>query len=112
MIRIKKQVSGYLNLIRKPEQPYWEPFVGAAWILESVIGCGNKYASDANPYLVAMWKALQGGWVPPSTITESEYLVIKNTPDDHPPELVAFVGFGCSWGGKWFGGWGKVLGEF
>ena len=105
--RIRKQVASYLNSIREESQPYWEPFVGAAWILEQVNKKGPNYASDANPYLISMWKALQDGWEPPATITEEQYLSIRNGQRDYPPELVAFVGFGCSWGGKWFGGYAR-----
>ena len=51
-------IAGYLNMIREPGQPYWEPFVGAGWILERIRGTGANFASDANPYLIAMWQAL------------------------------------------------------
>jgi len=105
--RIRKPVSNYLNSIREYGQPYWEPFVGAAWILEQIDKKRLDYASDINPYLIAMWGALQDGWEPPVVVTEEEYLSIKENPRGYPPELVAFVGFGCSWGGKWFGGYAR-----
>lgn len=105
--RIRKQVSSYLNSARRDGQPYWEPFVGAAWILGQISEKGSNYASDINPYLIAMWKALQNGWEPPVVITEEQYSSIKGNLKDYPPELVAFVGFGCSWGGKWFGGYAR-----
>ena len=100
-------IAGYLNMIREPGQPYWEPFVGAGWILERIRGTGANFASDANPYLVAMWQALQAGWKPPQVVTEETYRAIKGAPGDYPPELVAFVGFGCSFGGKWFAGYAR-----
>lgn len=105
--RTAPQIAGYLNMIRGPGQPYWEPFVGAGWILERIRGTGLNYASDANPYLIAMWQALQAGWEPPDEVTEAEYQAIKAAPDSYPAEIAAFVGFGCSWGGKWFGGYAK-----
>lgn len=102
--RTANKIAGYLNFIRKPHQPYWETFVGAGWVLERI--AGGKYASDANSYLIAMWQALQDGWIPPDNITEQEYLAIKDLVNDDDA-LKAFVGFGCSFGGKWFGGMAK-----
>jgi DNA adenine methylase len=54
-----------------------------------------------------MWKALQEGWVPPEVVTEDDYKRIKQDTSD--PALHGFVGFGLSFGGKWWGGFtGKV----
>jgi DNA adenine methylase len=93
---INKNVEGY---------DYYEPFVGAAWVLGEV-KAENRYASDANPWLITMWKALQDGWVPPETVTEGEYKWYKeNQPLDDP--MTAFCGFGCSFAGKWFGGYAR-----
>ena len=50
-----------------------------------------------------MWKGLQDGWRPPDIITKDEYYYIKEHKDENPA-LTGFVGFGCSFGGKWFGG--------
>ena len=53
-----------------------------------------------------MWKGLQDGWRPPEIITQDEYYYIKEHKDENPA-LTGFVGFGCSFGGKWFGGLAK-----
>ena len=50
-----------------------------------------------------MWKGLQDGWRPPNIVTKDEYYYIKEHKDENPA-LTGFVGFGCSFGGKWFGG--------
>ena len=50
-----------------------------------------------------MWKELQKGWIPPDIITKEDYYYIKENKDEKP-YLTGFVGFGCSFGGKWFGG--------
>lgn len=73
---------------------------GGANVIDKVDG--KRIGNDVNTYLVAMWKAVQAGWVPPSNISEDEYRDIKQNKDRYPPELVAFVGFGCSHSGKWF----------
>jgi len=103
---LMKEISTYINLTIKPEQPYWEPFLGAGYILVSV-NAERKYASDINPYLMAMWNAAMNGWKPPKNLSEEQYADIRINKDRHPPELVAFAGFACSWGGKWFGGYAR-----
>lgn len=50
-----------------------------------------------------MWQGLQQGWLPPDAITEDAYKYIREHKDENPA-LTGFVGFGCSFGGKWFGG--------
>lgn len=104
--RLSKPISSYLNSVLVPDQGYWEPFVGSAWIING-IRAKRRYASDINYYLIQMWRALQDGWIPPDTVTEDEYLHIKENMDAYPPQLVAFVGFSSSWGGKWFGGYAR-----
>ena len=51
-----------------------------------------------------MWKAIQDGWIPPKEVEEIEYNKIKN---EQPSALRGFIGFGCSWGGKFFGGYAR-----
>ena len=51
-----------------------------------------------------MWKELQNGWLPPQSLTREEYISIKNNKNVEP-QLTGFVGFGNSFGGKWFGGY-------
>ena len=50
-----------------------------------------------------MWKALQSGYKLPEIVTEEDYKYIKEHKEENPA-LTGFVGFGCSFGGKWFGG--------
>lgn len=90
---------------RKPFQHYVEPFVGGFNLIDKVTG--NRTANDSHPYLIALFKAVQGGWLPPEEVSETDYLEIKNNPDNHSPELVGFVGFGCSFSGKWWGGYAR-----
>lgn len=103
--KTRNQIAAYLNRIRQPGQAYWEPFVGAGWVLEKIKG-QPIYASDANPYLIAMWEKLQDGWEPPSVVTEEEYQEAKK--GNCEPHLRAFIGFGCSFGGKWFAGYARA----
>jgi DNA adenine methylase len=63
------------------------------------------YASDGCYELIEMWKALQNGWQPPRIVTEEMYQEAKAGKFD--PALTAFIGFGCSFGGKWFAGYAR-----
>lgn len=66
-----------------------------------------RYANEKDPYLVALYKEVQQGWIPPDVVTEEEYYFIKEHKDSIDPHLVAFVGYGCSFAGKWFGGYAR-----
>ena len=102
--KIRKQIASFLESARKPEQIYFEPFVGGAWVLQEM--SGKRIASDGNKALIAMYRALQNGWVPSETITEEEYQSLKKDTNPHNG-MRAFAGFGCSHSGKWFGGFAR-----
>lgn len=53
-----------------------------------------------------MWKALQDGWIPQENITQEEYYNVKKNLDANPT-LSGFVGFTCSFGGRWFQGYAR-----
>ena len=65
-----------------------------------------RLAVDACGPLVVMWRAALSGWVPPKVVTKEDYARIKATQDPHDP-MTALVLFGCSFGGKWCGGYAK-----
>ena len=81
-----------------------EPFVGGCNIISKM--SGERYCYDINEYLIEMYKAVQNGWTPPAIITEEEYDYIRNNKDKDKP-LTGFVGIGCSYSGKWFGGYAR-----
>lgn len=99
--RIGKSIAIILN--KHLDLPYFEPFCGSCGV---TIHAKHKLrqCSDLNKALITMYKSLQKGWVPPKSITRDHYLYIKNKLDMDDP-LTAFAGFGCSFGGKWFGGY-------
>ncbi len=102
----KWQICRFLNQIRQPGQLYIEPFVGAcntfAMMDEPKIGI------DIHPDLIAMWQAVQCGWEPPDSLTEEEYNHLKYSTIS---PLRGFAGFGCSYSGKWFGGYARRKGN-
>lgn len=90
---------------RKSDQWYIEPFVGGFNMIDKV--AGNRIANDSHYYLIELFKAIQLGWKPPINITEQEYQNIRINKNNYEPALVGFVGFGCSYSGKWFGGYAR-----
>lgn len=62
--------------------------------------------NDKQEYLIALYQAMQQGWLPPEELSEEEYYYVKEHKDEDKA-LTAFVGFGCSFGGKWFGSYGR-----
>lgn len=104
--RHAKEIIPILMQSYKEGMLYVEPFVGGANLIDKVPLPNNlKYGYDIHEYLISMWKAVSKGWTPPKIITEDDYKDIKNNTDKYPPELVGYVGFALSYGGKWFGGW-------
>jgi DNA adenine methylase len=83
---------------------YVEPFLGGASIAERVVpSMRDSRLSDAHPDLMLMWQALVDGWVPPGDVSREEYTELRRS---EPSALRGLVGFGASFGGKWFGGYG------
>ena len=59
------------------------------------------YASDTHPDLIQLWKSVQDNTlVPPTTVSEKEYNQAKLLKS--PNALKAFIGFGLSFGGRFF----------
>ena len=94
--KIRKQVAAFLESVRKPDQVYFEPFVGGGWILQEMTG--KRIASDGNIALIAMYQALQDGWQPPEFVSEETYKSTKDIMELSDP-MTAFCGIGCCFGG-------------
>lgn len=94
--RIANQILPVILAGRKPGQTYVEPFCGGCNTLELVTG--KRIAGDIHPELIAMYKALQKGWLPPKRITEEEY---KRIMINGSPELKGYAGFTHSFGAKY-----------
>ena len=102
--RIAKHILPIIQSARG-DRTWVEPFVGGCNMIDKV--GGDRIGNDINYYLIEMWKALQKGWEMPDNITEQEYQNIRQNKDEYPPELVGFVGFNTTYGGKWFGGYAR-----
>ena len=103
--RISKQIAEILNSAIDKDTPFVSLFCGSCAI-ESKVQADVKILNDKHPYLIAMWQAMQNGWMPPDVVPKEEYYRVKANMDENPA-LTGFVGFGCSFGGKWWGGYAK-----
>lgn len=104
--RIAKNLAPIINKYLEYSEIYYEPFCGGCSVSQYINDRKIRLLTDINPYLIALYKELQKGWIPPDKITKEEYNYIKNNKDEKP-YLTGFVGFGCSFAGKWFGGYAK-----
>jgi len=101
--RISKQIAEIINSNKR--ESFVSLFCGACSI-ESLVEIDNKTLNDSHPYLISMLIDLQNGRDFPENISEEEYKQIKNNLDEDKG-LSGFVGFGCSFGGKWWGGYAR-----
>jgi hypothetical protein len=84
----------------------WEPFCGGGAVTLALSKAGFKvHASDIHHDLIMMWRAVMAGDEGVyADVTEEEYNALKNAPSS---ARRGFVGFGASFGGSWFGGYGR-----
>lgn len=91
---------------------YFEPFVGGGAVLERAGPAFHKrgariMASDSHEGLMELHEAvLIRDWDPPKIITEVQYVALREDPS-FSPALRAFAEFGCSFGGKSWGGYAR-----
>lgn len=81
-------------------------FCGSCAVESKVQGFFRKILNDRHQYLIALLQGVQRGYELPESITPEQYRHIREHKDDDPT-LAGFVGFGCSFGGKWFGGYAR-----
>lgn len=105
-----KHAKAILQAIGELESIWVEPFVGGANMIAAVPNSIQRIGNDINVHVIAMFQALQNGWIPPEFISEDQYQELK-AKQDVPNPLVGFVGVGCSYSGKWFGGYARGAGR-
>lgn len=103
--RTAKKIAQRINELSSPEKLYIEPFLGGAWSM-CAMDRPLRIGSDNFEPIVEMWREVRDGWQPPP-VTEELYDEIRANQDAYPLELVAFAGVGCSFGGKWWGGYAR-----
>lgn len=108
--RIAKQIASVIMAAtereRERERVFVSLFCGSCSVETKINGFDKMILNDKHKYLIALYQGLKNGYSIPDDISEQEYRYVKEHQEDDPI-LSGFVGFGCSFGGKWFGGYGR-----
>lgn len=107
-----KEILSIILKNRQKGQWYVEPFCGGCNVIDKVDG--PRIASDNNPFVISLFSAVQSGWEPPDFLSEKEYYELKekNKFSSKPPDpLTSFVCYGCSYSGKYWGGYARGKNE-
>ena len=106
----KKTIAAELAAVLETLRPtadalFADLFCGSAAVAAAM--SGPRILNDACPALINMYNAYQAGtWRPPSELSEADYKAIRTAMNSEDP-LTAFAAFGCSYSGKWFGGYAR-----
>lgn len=103
--KISKDLANVLNPITKGK-PFVDLFCGACNVVEKITTASSRTANDNNPYLIALLKAIQNGYEPPTCVTREQYNYTMGHLDENPA-LSGLVGIGCSFGGGWKNGYAR-----
>ena len=106
--RISKQIAPILQSLidNNKVNIYYEPFCGGLNMMDK-IRCKNRVGNDIHKELIALLQQIQAGWQPPETITEDEYIQVRDNKKDYPDYYVGLVGFCATFGSKYFGGFAR-----
>jgi DNA adenine methylase len=102
--RIAERIANEINKVLFPDQPFYDVFCGSGNIV-SKVQATNRHANDIGP-IVHLLEAVSNGWEPPTEVTYEDYYEAKKLPTTDP--LYSFVGYGCSFGGKLWGGYARA----
>lgn len=84
-------------------------FCGSCNVVSNIRQDVKRYANDKNKYLPVLFERLQHGMQLPTNVSQEEYYRVKDMTETCLEDIAlkAFVGFGCSFSGKWWGGYAK-----
>lgn len=105
--RLRKQISQIINLTIDRQTDRQTVFVSlfcGAGNVESLVVADRKILNDKNKYVIAFHKAMQEGFQLPDVVTKQDWEYIRNHKDENPA-LTGYVGFQCSFYGKFFHGY-------
>lgn len=106
--RIAKYIIPILEMARINGQVYWEPFVGGCNMINKMTGA--RIGTDSNKYLIALYNGLKQGFEPKDFYTKEEYYDIMKFKDQkYDSAEVGYVGFCCSYSGKFFAGYAGII---
>ena len=97
------------SYITEDTKGYLEPFVGGANVIDK-IKCNNKIGCDIHTELIELLKYVQFNYESlPNTISEEEYIKVRDNKKEYPKWYVGLVGFCCGFGAKYFGGYARAF---
>lgn len=117
--------GGKTFVLRRAMGDFWRTYLASIQVKRFVdVCCGSGAVStyinkirpdlalvcnDLHPAVIALLRAVScEGWVPPSTLSEVEYLALKaRAQAGEISPLVGFAGFGASFSGQYFKGFAK-----
>jgi len=97
-------IQSYIN---ESTMSYVEPFVGGCNVIDK-IKCNKKIGADINRYLIEL--LIHARDCPldfPKSISQEEYMDVKNNKERYDTWYVGLVGFCASFGAKFFGGYAR-----
>ena len=102
--RLGKQISQVLLKYAPPDtvKGYCEPFCGSLGVMVHMVDhYKDTRAYDKCKDIILLWKGLKSGkFKLPRNVSEKTWNKYKKDPK--PSAMRAFVGFGCSYAGRWF----------
>lgn len=105
--KIAKELSVVLNnYLLGNDKPFIDAFCGSCNIISKIDSNRIRIANDKHKELIAMWQWVKEKGVDrlPTDVSKELYYYIK-TSTTSPDWLKGFVGFGCSFAGKWWRGY-------
>jgi|TARA_R100000479_G_scaffold125199_1_gene64906 DNA adenine methylase len=94
--RIAKQIIDIMSAEREEGMTWVEPFMGSGKVISQV--SGRRIGADINHEMIALFKAIRGGWKPPTEVTREFYNEVVSNQDKYTDHLKAFINIGCSFG--------------
>ncbi|HLP05084.1 MAG TPA: DNA adenine methylase [Paludibacter sp.] len=101
--RFAKEILSIVLKDRTENQWYVEPFAGGMNIICEANG--KRIANDIHPNLISLFEAVVYENWKPIKISKPFYDSVNVAKKDFDSHLVGWVGFGCSYSGKYFGGY-------
>jgi len=94
--RIAKQIIDIMSAEREEGMTWVEPFMGSGKVISLVNG--RRIGADVNHEMIALFKAIKGGWKPPTDVSREFWYEVKSNQDKYSDHLKAFLSIGCSFG--------------
>lgn len=111
--KLAKELALILTTNLNGNNWYVEPFVGAAGMISN-IDYSKRFGSDYNSYIIALMSSLNKVQINSDEnlfdgyyINEELYKKVKINQDKYPKHLIGLLAFGCSFGGKFWGGYAR-----